>query len=172
MSITIKQLEELARHFHFDVDEARRFLGKEPKKRGRPSKTDSDSDSESPKKCSGAECLKSPVKRGPSGYNLFVKGSGVPFADAGPQWKALSDSARERWNAKAKGASSSYESPKTPVGKKSPKTTEEKAPTKRGPSGYNLFVKGSGVPFAEAAKQWKSLSDSARGKWNNKAKAM
>ena len=109
MSITLKQLEELANEYHFDVNEARRFLGNEPKKRGRPAKKDTDSDNGSAK-CTGANCKKSPKandekpagKRGPSGYNLFVKGQGVSIAEAAKQWKGLSDSARGKWNAKAK----------------------------------------------------------------------
>ena len=112
MSITIKQLEELAREYHFDVDEARRFLGKEPKKRGRPSKKDAtDSDEETPRKASSSAAKKSPkakeekpapAKRGPSGYNLFVKNQGVAITEAAKQWKTLSESAREKWNTKAK----------------------------------------------------------------------
>jgi hypothetical protein len=112
MSITMKQLEELAREYRFDLDEARRFLGKEPKKRGRPSKNESDDDE--PKKS----------------------------ADK-----------------------------KSPKAKASPKAKEEKPVTKRAPSGYNLFVKNQGIPIVEAAKQWKGLSDSARDKWNKKAKS-
>ena len=43
-------------------------------------------------------------KRGPSGYNLFVSGSGLGIQKAGPAWKALSDLERAKWNAKAKAA--------------------------------------------------------------------
>ena len=57
----------------------------------------------------------------------------------------------------------------TKAAKKSPKGT--KAPAgKRGPSGYNLFVKDQGMSIVEAAKKWKGLSDSAREKWNAKAR--
>lgn len=112
MSITMKQLEELAREYHFDLDEARRFLGKEPKKRGRPAKKDAaDSDDETPQKASSSAAKKSPKakdekpvagKRGPSGYNLFVKNQGMAITEAAKQWKSLSDSARDKWNTKAK----------------------------------------------------------------------
>ena len=112
MSITIKQLEQLANEYHFDINEARRFLGKEPKKRGRPSKTDSDSEDDKPRKPSSSASKKSSKekeekpssggKRGPSGYNLFVKNQGVGISEGAKQWKALSDSARGKWNAKAK----------------------------------------------------------------------
>ena len=111
MSITIKQLEELAREYHFDVDEARRFLGNEPKKRGRPAKKDADSDDETPQKAKSSVVKKAPKakdekpadgKRSPSGYNLFVKNQGVSITEAAKQWKNLSDSAREKWNKKAK----------------------------------------------------------------------
>ena len=60
---------------------------------------------------------------------------------------------------------------KSPKAKESPRAKEEKPASKRGPSGYNLFVKNQGVAITEAAKQWKGLSDSAREKWNAKAKA-
>ena len=117
MSITIKQLGELAREYHFDVDEARQFLGMEAKKRGRPAKKDVDSDDDAPKKSSSGanktsstknsprdKAEKSASKRGPSGYNLFVKNQGIGITEAAKQWKGLSDSAREKWNAKAKAA--------------------------------------------------------------------
>lgn len=119
MSITIKQLGELAREYHFDLEEARRFLGTEPKKRGRPAKKDSDSEDDEPKKAADKKS---------------------PKAKASP--------------------------------KASPRAKEEKPVAKRGPSGYNLFVKNQGVAIGEAAKQWKALSDTAREKWNKKAKAM
>ena len=55
----------------------------------------------------------------------------------------------------------------------SSKTKDEKPSTgKRGPTGYNLFVKNQGVAITEAAKQWKNLSNSTREKWNVKAKAV
>lgn len=134
MSITIKQLETLAAHFHFDMNEARQVIGIELKKRGRPKSPSSDSGSEKghykPKakgddmvkgnykpKCKGDDVVKGhykpkqdkPVKeerekkaRGPSGYNLFVREQGISFKNAGGAWKALSDSERDHWNAKAK----------------------------------------------------------------------
>ena len=132
MSITIKQLETLASHFHFDINEARQVIGIELKKRGRPKSPSSDSGSEKghykPKgkdqdvikghyKPKGEKVEKGhykpkadkPVKedrekkpRGPSGYNLFVREQGVSFRNAGASWKALSDGERDRWNAKAK----------------------------------------------------------------------
>ena len=110
MSLTMKDLDLLAKEYHFDPDEARRFLGKEPKKRGRPAKKDSDSDDGSGKKSSSSAAKKSPKgtkapagKRGPSGYNLFVKDQGMSIVEAAKKWKGLSDSAREKWNAKARG---------------------------------------------------------------------
>jgi hypothetical protein len=130
MSITIKQLGELAREYHFDLDEARRFLGTEPKKRGRPAKKESESLFDATMSFLGAETKASP--------------------------KALP---------KASPKASSKASPKA-------KANEEKPVAKRSPSGYNLFVKNQGVAISEAAKQWKGLSDSAREKWNKKAKAM
>ena len=45
MSITIKQLETLAAHFHFDINEARQVIGIELKKRGRPKSPSSESGS-------------------------------------------------------------------------------------------------------------------------------
>lgn len=120
MSITIKQLETLAAHFHFDMDEARQVIGIELKKRGRPKSPSSDSGSEKghyKPKGKGDDLVKGsykpkqekPVKeerekksRGPSGYNLFVREQGISFRNAGGAWKALSDGERDHWNAKAK----------------------------------------------------------------------
>ena len=121
MSITIKQLEILASHFHFDMNEAREVIGIELKKRGLPTSPSSYSGSVKghykPKgekevkghyKPKGEKEVK-PVKegkekksRGPSGYNVFVREQGVSFSNAGAAWKALSDEERDRWNAKAK----------------------------------------------------------------------
>lgn len=108
MSITLKQLDELAREYKFDVDEARRFLGIEVKKRGRPAKPTVDSDDDTPKKSVGKsapkakETVTGSPKRSPSGYNLFVKTKGLPFSEAAKQWKQLSDSTREKWNTRAR----------------------------------------------------------------------
>lgn len=127
MSITIKQLETLAAHFHFDMDEARQVIGIELKKRGRPKSPSSDSanekghykpKSENVEKGHYKPNVKKPVKqdkdnkqvkeerekkpRGPSGYNLFVREQGISFKNAGAAWKALSDGERDRWNGKAK----------------------------------------------------------------------
>ena len=113
MSITIRQLETLARHFHFDMDEARAVIGIELKtKRTTTPKTKmtkKDSDY-----ISGHVTIKekrTPAKpkktastspRGPSGYNLFVREQGISFKNAGQAWKALTDTERQRWNQKAK----------------------------------------------------------------------
>ena len=116
MSITIKQLETLARYFHFDINEARSVIGIELKKTrgcstGKSCNSDSDKD-----KISGNYCVKANKKekqnkdekpknstpRGPSGYNLFVREKGISFKNAGQAWKQLSDAERQRWNLKAK----------------------------------------------------------------------
>lgn len=119
MSITIKQLETLAAHFHFDMNEAREVIGIELKKRVTPKSPSSDSGKEKghykPKQDKPVKEEKGhykpkqekPVKeekkpRGPSGYNLFVREQGISFRNAGESWKSLSDSERDRWNAKAK----------------------------------------------------------------------
>ena len=114
MSITIKQLETLASHFHFDMNEARQVIGIELKQRVKPKSPSSDSGSEKghyKPKGKGEEekghyksKAKNPVKnpRGPSGYNIFVREQGVSFRNAGGAWKALSDRERDHWNAKAK----------------------------------------------------------------------
>ena len=114
MSITIKQLEALAEEFSFDIGDARSFLGIELKKRGRPAKSDDDSfKKSSPKaktspkaspnaKASPRATPKETGKRAPSGYNLFVKNQGISIVEAAKQWRALSDSGRQKWNAKAK----------------------------------------------------------------------
>jgi len=101
----MKQLDELAREYMFDPAEARRFLGIEAKKRGRPAKKPTDSDDDEPKKCVGGSCKKSPKeKRAPSGYNLFIKNKGLPITEAAKQWKSLSESTRTKWNNKAASA--------------------------------------------------------------------
>jgi len=121
MSITIKQLETLANHFHFDMTEARQVIGIELKPRGRPRspseveghhkpKADKKPKEEKPKedkpkadKKPKEEKPKAEKKpRGPNGYNLFVRDGGISFKNAGAAWKALSESERESWNAKAK----------------------------------------------------------------------
>ena len=113
MSITIRQLETLARHFHFDMDEARSVIGIQLKtKRATSPKTKTtkkDNDY-----ISGHVTIKekpTPAKpkktastspRGPTGYNLFVREQGISFKNAGQAWKALTDTERQRWNQKAK----------------------------------------------------------------------
>lgn len=54
------------------------------------------------------------------------------------------------------------------------KSSEKSPPhtTTRGPSGYNLYVKNSGLPFKQAVSSWKALSGSEKLKWNNKAKSI
>ena len=110
MSITIKQLETLARYFHFDINEARSVIGIELKKtRGCSTAKSCNSDSDKDK-ISGNYCVKANKKekpknstpRGPSGYNLFVREKGISFKNAGQAWKQLSDAERQRWNLKAK----------------------------------------------------------------------
>ena len=131
MSISIKQLETLAKHFHFDMNEAREVIGIQLKK-STTAKSDknetklekvnktkntsnqfngfyqSDAEKKKPdreKKKPDGEKKKSDgekKQRGPSGYNLFVREQGISFKNAGASWKALSDVDRDRWNAKAK----------------------------------------------------------------------
>ena len=106
MSITFRELELLAREYRFDVNEARTFLGKEPKKRSSPSTSDSSrmsscqSDKSNSKK--KAEKPSSGVKRGPSGYNLYVSSTGLSVTEASKKWKQLSESERDNWKSKAK----------------------------------------------------------------------
>ena len=106
MTISIKQLEVLATHFHFDMDEARQVLGIEIKKRGSPKSPSSDSGSEKghykPKAEKPTKEEREKKPRGPSGYNLFVREQGISFKNAGSAWKALNDSERGHWIAKAK----------------------------------------------------------------------
>lgn len=128
MSITIKDLETLAAHFHFDIDEARMVIGKEKKTRtSTPRQTKEDnlivglingSKAKKQSESGHIKCDRKPVKkekpdkpdkpekksspRGPSGYNLFVKNKGISFKEAGNEWKKLSDSEKKYWNDKAK----------------------------------------------------------------------
>ena len=99
----MKELEVLAREYRFDINEARCFLGKEPKKRGASSKSQVESDRDKPRKSSSSAKTKtSGTKRGPSGYNLFVREQGTGIVQAAKDWKSLSDSSREKWNTKAR----------------------------------------------------------------------
>ena len=124
MSISIKQLETLAKHFHFDMNEAREVIGiqlkksttaksdKNETKLEKVNKTKNTSNqfngfyqSDAEKKKPDREKKKpdgEKKQRGPSGYNLFVREQGISFKNAGASWKALSDVDRDRWNAKAK----------------------------------------------------------------------
>lgn len=124
MSISIKQLETLAKHFHFDMNEAREVIGiqlkksttaksdKNESKLEKVNKTKNTSNqfngfyqSDGEKKKPDREKKKpdgEKKQRGPSGYNLFVREQGISFKNAGASWKALSDVDRDRWNAKAK----------------------------------------------------------------------
>lgn len=124
MSISIKQLETLAKHFHFDMNEARDVIGiqlkksttaksdKNESKLEKVNKTKNTSNqfngfyqSDAEKKKPDREKKKpdgEKKQRGPSGYNLFVREQGISFKNAGASWKALSDVDRDRWNAKAK----------------------------------------------------------------------
>ena len=40
-------------------------------------------------------------KRGPTGYNLYVKNSGISFKEAGSSWRSLSQNERDKWNKRA-----------------------------------------------------------------------
>ena len=42
---------------------------------------------------------------------------------------------------------------------------------KRGPSGYNIFVKDQKTTFSEAGKRWRALSEQEKNKWISKAKS-
>jgi len=97
MSITIKQLAALAEEYKFDFEEARRFLGHaEPKKRGRPSKKSSDSESSDEEKAppkSKAKAkeepkpptekkAKPPTEKAPkTGYQLFLSEKAAPIGE-------------------------------------------------------------------------------------------
>ena len=118
MSISIKQLQQLADYFHFDINEARAVIGMELKKRAASASPPSSARSSmvsghyQPRSSTGTKAKKpaetkestEAKKRGPSGYNLFVSGSGLGIQKAGPAWKALSEAERAKWNAKAKAA--------------------------------------------------------------------
>ena len=130
MSISITQLNKLAEHFGFNVDDARDYLGIPlSSKRGRPSKSMG-------KACVGGSCKvvtveprttkstktdKPQSKRGKTGYQLFMAENctkitaklksnlkpgeklarGTALSAVGAQWKALGDSQKKSWNTKA-----------------------------------------------------------------------
>jgi hypothetical protein len=118
-------------------------------------------------------------KRGPSGYNLFMKDmakqrketgeKGNVMAVAGPVWNAMSPDEKKVWNDKAKALAPAPApaTEKTSAGGKKKKI-----------SGYNLFLKEM---FAQAKKdgqkgdmkaigaQWKGLTDAEKKTFNTRA---
>jgi len=111
-----------------------------------------------------------------TGYNLFASAKNVELKASipdwpsrnkaiGAQWKALSETDKASWNAKAAGQS---------VGSTSPV---------RSKTGYNLYMKEQ-MPLLKAAhptpserfsligKQWKALPQTERDAWNAKAKGV
>jgi hypothetical protein len=111
-----------------------------------------------------------------TGYNLFASAKNVELKASTPdwptrnkaigaQWKALSETDRAAWNAKAAGESSGSASPV------------------RAKTGYNLYMKEQ-MPLLKAAhpnpsdrfsligKQWKALSQTERDVYNAKAKGV
>ena len=131
MPITVAHLELLSRHFHFDINEARMLIGLPVKtdKKPPPKNTDflsgfvSANKSKSDDFLSGLISANKPksktkkpekpnrdilsknsatTRRGPSGYNLYVKNAGISFKDAGSSWRSLSQNEKDRWNNRAK----------------------------------------------------------------------
>ena len=105
MPISIKQLETLAQHFRFDMDEARAVIGLPIKSSSTIKQSSTVKGSVSGK---GSKKVEKPEKekpkaRGPTGYNLYVRESGISFKNAGASWRALSDSEKAEWNARARG---------------------------------------------------------------------
>ena len=115
MPISMHQLDSLAAHFGFRVEDAREYLGLPT--------------SRSSSACIGSKCktvslkseTKSSSKRGKSGYQLFLSMNsakvtarlkeslksgeklvpGSTLRTIGTAWKSLSDSQKESWNRKA-----------------------------------------------------------------------
>jgi len=126
MSITSAQFAKLADYYGFDISEARQFLGQSvPIKRVTEKKTTVKpkppaKPSEKTKKTEKTEKVIK-QKRGPTGYNLFLKdyhplakaklqaklssgeklAAGNVIKAVAAEWKALSDSKRASWNKKA-----------------------------------------------------------------------
>lgn len=105
MPITIAQLEILARHFRFDINEARSIIGL-PNKSEKKSYDISGFVSAEKSKAKLPSNIKSSkptsTVRGPTGYNLYVKNAGISFKNAGSAWKNLSQSEKDSWNRRAK----------------------------------------------------------------------
>ena len=141
MSITVAQLNKLADHFGFSVTDAREFLGLSTAgKKNSPSKSvGQEYLSSFVEVCSGGKCKmvmvepkqKKPktekaktekpagAKRGPTGYQLFMKDNvqkitkklksqhgeklprGAVLSAVGAEWKSLSDSKQASWKTKA-----------------------------------------------------------------------
>ena len=104
MPISIKQLETLAQHFRFDMDEARAVIGLPLKSSSTIKQSSTVKGSVCGKACKIHEKQKpeKPKARGPTGYNLYVRESGISFKNAGASWRALSDSEKAEWNARAR----------------------------------------------------------------------
>ena len=113
MSITVKQLETLAAHFHFDINEARQVIGlsikskesgynRKEKEINYPPGFNNNQPQLCVKKVKEDKQVKERKSRGPTGYNIFVREQCISFSNAGASWRALSDGEREYWNTKAK----------------------------------------------------------------------
>jgi hypothetical protein len=121
-------------------------------------------------------------KRGPSGYNIFIK-KRMPelknFSDAAAEWKTMTKEQKQPFNDEAKQRKTKtddeHEEETSDTDKK--KKSEKK---KRTPSGYNLFMREQNAIYKEKGEKgnhmkdiattWKALSDEKKKTYNNKAK--
>jgi hypothetical protein len=125
-----------------------------------------------------------------SGYNVFMKEKmaelktqNVPSAErmgkVAALWKALSDTQKGEWKAKAEGVSAPAADKPTQA---SAVATESKAPKKL--SGYQLYVKeqmavlknntaiAAKDRMTEIGKTWKALSDAQKAEYKSKAEKL
>jgi hypothetical protein len=120
-------------------------------------------------------------KRGPSGYNIFIK-KRMPelknFSDAAAEWKTMTKEQKQPFNDDAKQRKTTDDEQEEETTDTEKKKSDNKK--KRAPSGYNLFMreqntiykqKGEkGNHMKDIATTWKALSDEKKKTYNDKAK--
>ena len=168
MPITIGQLEILAQHFRFDMGEARMILGlpvKSNKKddtiSGIVSTHTKTKSSESNSSGSNSSGSKSSGNKSSGSKSSGNKSSGNKSSES-----SIFSTTLDYLFGNETASSTSRSSGSSSDSKSGSKSGS------RGPTGYNLYVKSSGIPFKDAGNSWRELSQSEKEKWNNKAKQM
>lgn len=106
MTISVKQLEILAEHFHFDINEARQVIGlpvkpvkpEKPVKAAKQEKPRSDSSVSGFYKPSSQPAPKNKETTKKNGYTLFLSNCGMPYKEALAKWRVMSKEEKLIWN--------------------------------------------------------------------------